>query len=57
MANSSFEPLFQPFKLGNLALENRIIFPPMGLEVCHDGVRAMTRRITTPAVRPGAPAW
>lgn len=33
-----FEPLFQPFRLRNLELKNRIVFPPMGLEVCHDGV-------------------
>lgn len=35
---SKFEPLFQPFQLGNLKLDNRIIFPPMGLEVCEEGV-------------------
>ena len=35
---SKFEGLFQPFQLGNLTLENRIIFPPMGLEVCEGGV-------------------
>lgn len=33
-----FEPLFQPFQLGRLRLQSRIVFPPMGLEVCHDGV-------------------
>jgi len=33
-----FEGLFQPFQLGNLTLPNRIIFPPMGLEVCEGGV-------------------
>lgn len=35
---SKFEGLFQPFQLGNLTLENRIVFPPMGLEVCEGGV-------------------
>ena len=34
----TFEGLFQPFRLGDLALPNRIVFPPMGLEVCEDGV-------------------
>lgn len=33
-----FEGLFQPFQLGNLTLKNRIVFPPMGLEVCEGGV-------------------
>jgi 2,4-dienoyl-CoA reductase-like NADH-dependent reductase (Old Yellow Enzyme family) len=35
---TKFEGLFQPFQLGNLTLENRIVFPPMGLEVCEGGV-------------------
>lgn len=33
-----FEGLFQPFQLGNLKLPNRIVFPPMGLEACDEGV-------------------
>lgn len=33
-----FSGLFQPFQLGNLTLPNRIVFPPMGLEACEDGV-------------------
>jgi 2,4-dienoyl-CoA reductase-like NADH-dependent reductase (Old Yellow Enzyme family) len=33
-----FEGLFTPFRLGNLTLPNRIVFPPMGLEVCEGGV-------------------
>lgn len=36
--DSKFAGLFTPFRLGNLALPNRIIFPPMGLEVCEEGV-------------------
>jgi 2,4-dienoyl-CoA reductase-like NADH-dependent reductase (Old Yellow Enzyme family) len=35
---SKFEPLFQPFQLGGLTLPSRIVFPPMGLEVCEGGV-------------------
>jgi 2,4-dienoyl-CoA reductase-like NADH-dependent reductase (Old Yellow Enzyme family) len=38
MGATKFEGLFQPFQLGNLTLPNRIVFPPMGLEVCEDGV-------------------
>ena len=38
MMATNFEGLFQPFQLGNLTLPNRIIFPPMGLEVCAGGV-------------------
>lgn len=33
-----FNALFTPFQLGNLTLPNRIVFPPMGLEACDDGV-------------------
>lgn len=36
--DSRFAGLFQPFQLGNLTLPNRIVFPPMGLEVCEGGV-------------------
>jgi 2,4-dienoyl-CoA reductase-like NADH-dependent reductase (Old Yellow Enzyme family) len=35
---TDFSPLFTPFQLGGLTLANRIVFPPMGLEVCEDGV-------------------
>jgi len=38
MAHTLFEGLFVPFRLGRLTLPNRIVFPPMGLEVCKDGV-------------------
>ncbi len=34
----NFEGLFKPFQLGKLTLPNRIIFPPMGLSVCENGV-------------------
>ncbi len=37
-ADAKFAGLFTPFKLGNLTLPNRIIFPPMGLEACEEGV-------------------
>lgn len=37
-AAGKFEALFTPFQLGNLTLPNRIVFPPMGLEVCEGGV-------------------
>ena len=33
-----FDGLFKPFQLGNLTLANRIVFPPMGLSVCENGV-------------------
>jgi 2,4-dienoyl-CoA reductase-like NADH-dependent reductase (Old Yellow Enzyme family) len=33
-----FSGLFTPFQLGRLTLANRIVFPPMGLEVCEGGV-------------------
>jgi 2,4-dienoyl-CoA reductase-like NADH-dependent reductase (Old Yellow Enzyme family) len=33
-----FSGLFTPFQLGNLTLPNRIVFPPMGLEACDDGI-------------------
>lgn len=35
---TDFSPLFTPFQLGKFTLPNRIIFPPMGLEVCEGGV-------------------
>lgn len=38
MRGSDFEGLFTPFQLGNLTLPNRIVFPPMGLQVCDNGV-------------------
>lgn len=38
MEKDKFAGLFTPFRLGNLALPNRIVFPPMGLEACEDGV-------------------
>ncbi|MDE2303379.1 MAG: 12-oxophytodienoate reductase [Sphingomonadales bacterium] len=37
-AATDFSPLFTPLRLGNLELANRIVFPPMGLEVCEEGV-------------------
>lgn len=37
-SGTDFEPLFQPFGLGKLTLPNRIVFPPMGLQVCAEGV-------------------
>ena len=38
MSADRFEPLFTPFELGKFTLPNRIVFPPMGLEVCEGGV-------------------
>jgi 2,4-dienoyl-CoA reductase-like NADH-dependent reductase (Old Yellow Enzyme family) len=38
MTTDRFEALFTPFQLGRLTLPNRIVFPPMGLEVCEEGV-------------------
>jgi 2,4-dienoyl-CoA reductase-like NADH-dependent reductase (Old Yellow Enzyme family) len=35
---SNFEGLFQPLKVAGLTLPNRIVFPPMGLSVCENGV-------------------
>src|SRR2546421_10380091 len=35
---TDFSPLFTPFQLGKFTLPNRIVFPPMGLEVCEEGV-------------------
>lgn len=35
---TDFSPLFTPFQLGKFTLPNRIVFPPMGLEVCEGGV-------------------
>jgi 2,4-dienoyl-CoA reductase-like NADH-dependent reductase (Old Yellow Enzyme family) len=38
MRGRDFEALFAPFQLGRLGLPNRIVFPPMGLQVCENGV-------------------
>lgn len=38
MTGRDFEGLFTPFQLGRLTLPGRIVFPPMGLEVCEQGV-------------------
>src|ERR1700747_3218554 len=38
MTGRDFSGLFTPFQLGNLTLPNRIVFPPMGLEACDDGI-------------------
>ena len=38
MGSDTFAGLFTPFQLGKFTLPNRIIFPPMGLEVCEGGV-------------------
>ena len=35
---TDFSPLFTPIQLGKFTLPNRIMFPPMGLEVCEGGV-------------------
>lgn len=35
---TDFSGLFAPFQLGRFTLPNRIVFPPMGLEVCEGGV-------------------
>jgi len=35
---TDFSGLFTPFQLGKFTLPNRFIFPPMGLEVCEDGI-------------------
>ncbi|GGC09526.1 oxidoreductase [Novosphingobium endophyticum] len=35
---TDFSPLFTPFRLGRFELPNRIVFPPMGLQVCEGGV-------------------
>ncbi|MCT2397966.1 NADH:flavin oxidoreductase [Novosphingobium mangrovi (ex Huang et al. 2023)] len=35
---TDFSPLFTPFRLGKFTLPNRIVFPPMGLQVCEGGV-------------------
>ena len=35
---TDFSPLFTPFELGKFTLPNRIVFPPMGLQVCEGGV-------------------
>lgn len=35
---TDFSPLFTPFQLGKFTLPNRIVFPPMGLQVCEGGV-------------------
>lgn len=38
MQTGRFDALFTPFQLGKFTLPNRIVFPPMGLEVCEGGV-------------------
>jgi 2,4-dienoyl-CoA reductase-like NADH-dependent reductase (Old Yellow Enzyme family) len=38
LTGRDFEGLFTPFQLGPLTLPNRFVFPPMGLEVCEEGV-------------------
>lgn len=38
MQASDFDGLFTPFQLGKLTLPNRIVFPPMGLQICENGV-------------------
>ncbi|MEW9854386.1 12-oxophytodienoate reductase [Novosphingobium sp. M1R2S20] len=35
---TDFGPLFTPFQLGKFTLPNRIVFPPMGLQVCEGGI-------------------
>jgi len=35
---TDFSGLFTPFRLGRFTLPNRIVFPPMGLQVCEGGV-------------------
>ncbi|MEZ5742328.1 MAG: 12-oxophytodienoate reductase [Sphingomonadaceae bacterium] len=35
---TDFSGLFEPFKLGKHTLPNRFVFPPMGLQVCENGV-------------------
>lgn len=35
---TDFSGLFTPFQLGRFTLPNRIVFPPMGLQVCEGGV-------------------
>lgn len=35
---TDFSGLFTPFQLGKFTLSNRIMFPPMGLQVCEGGV-------------------
>lgn len=35
---TDFSGLFTPFTLGRFTLPNRLVFPPMGLEVCEGGV-------------------
>ena len=35
---TDFSGLFTPFQLGKFTLPNRIVFPPMGLEVCEGGI-------------------
>ena len=37
MAKSSYERLFSPGRIGTLQLKNRIIYPPMGTNVCVGG--------------------
>lgn len=38
METAKFDGLFTPFKLGKFTLPNRFVFPPMGLEVCENGI-------------------
>ncbi|MGE3689871.1 MAG: 12-oxophytodienoate reductase [Novosphingobium sp.] len=35
---TDFSGLFTPFQLGKFTLPNRFVFPPMGLEVCENGI-------------------
>jgi 2,4-dienoyl-CoA reductase-like NADH-dependent reductase (Old Yellow Enzyme family) len=35
---TDFGPLFTPMQLGKFTLPNRFVFPPMGLEVCENGI-------------------
>lgn len=35
---TDFSALFTPFPLGRFTLPNRIVFPPMGLQVCEGGI-------------------
>ena len=37
MAKSQYERLFSPGRIGTLELKNRIVYPPMGTNVCVDG--------------------
>jgi len=37
MAKSKYERLFSPGRIGTLELKNRLVYPPMGTNVCVDG--------------------